>query len=103
MSASAASLTPEEYDQRKKFMEELKSLVKGEQEDIYRILKESRAEYSENSNGVFFDICKLPAETFEAMLKYMEFCRKNRAEFAAREEEERKAQEALHLGSALMS
>lgn len=96
MSATAASLTSAEYEERKRFLEELKSLVKGEQEEIYRILKSSRAECSENSNGVFFDVCKLPADAFEKMKKFLEFCRKNRDEFAAREEEERKAQEALH-------
>ena len=95
MSASAATLTTEEYEQRKFFLEELKQLVKGEQEEIYRILTKNKAEFSENTNGVFFDICKLPAEVFQEMQKFMEFCRKNRQEFAAREEEERRAQEAL--------
>lgn len=95
MSASAATLTTEEYDERKRFLEDLKILVKGEQEEIYRILRKSKAEFSENSNGVFFDACKLPAETFDAMKKFLEFCRKNRDDFAVREEEERKAQEAL--------
>jgi hypothetical protein len=98
MSASAAVLTSEEYEERKRFLEELKTLVKNEQEEIYRILKNSRAECSENSNGVFFDVCKLPAETFDAMKKIMAFCRKNREEFATREEESRRAQEALAWG-----
>ncbi len=98
MSASAASLTADEYEERRKFLEELKLLVKGELEDLYRILKTSNAEFSENSNGVFFDACKLPAETFRSMKKYMEFCKANRIEFAAREEEERLAQEALIHG-----
>jgi hypothetical protein len=95
MSASASTLTALEYEERKRFLEDMKILVKGEQEEIYKILKASKAEYSENCNGVFFDICKLPAETFCAMKKFMEFCHKNRDEFAIREEEERKAQEAL--------
>jgi hypothetical protein len=98
MSASAASLTAEQYEERKRFLDEIKTLAKGEQEELYRILKGSRAEFSENSNGVFFDVSKLPAEIFEQMQKFLEFCRKNRAEFAVREEEERKAQEALVYG-----
>jgi hypothetical protein len=95
MSASAATLSAEEYEVRKMFLEELKQLVKGEQEEIYRILSRHKSEFSENSNGVFFDICKLPAAAFQEMQKFMEFCRKNRQDFAAREEEERRAQEAL--------
>jgi hypothetical protein len=99
MSVSAAALSPDEYEERKKVLDEIKLLVKGEQEEIYKILKSGRAEYSENSNGVFFDICKLPAEVFASLKKFLEFCQKNRDDFAVREEEERRAQEALHMGS----
>ena len=67
-----------------------------EQQEIYRILKESGVEYSENHNGVFFDICKLPADIYAKMKEFMEFCKKNREDFAAREESERQAHEALH-------
>jgi hypothetical protein len=95
MSASAANLTSAEYDERKKLLDEIRTLSKSELEEIYRILKTSKAEFSENSNGVFFDLCKLPAEIFLEIQKFMEFCHKTRDDFATREEEERKAQEAL--------
>jgi hypothetical protein len=95
MSASASALSTQEYEERKHFLDELKGLSKGEQEEVYRILHQARAEYSENSNGIFFDVCKLPAEVFGQLQKFMKFCRKNRDDFAAREEEERKAQEAI--------
>ena len=89
------SLTADEYDERKSFLEDLKKLVKSEQESIFHILKADKSEYSENSNGIFFDISKLSAVTFLKMKEYMEFCKKNRDEFNAREEDERKAQELL--------
>ena len=95
MSASAAVLTNTEYEERRLFLEELRLLVREEQEEVYRILKLSKAEFSENSNGVFFDVCKIPADTFLQMKRFMEFCRKNRDDFATREEQEREAQEAL--------
>jgi hypothetical protein len=98
MSATAAILTSTEYDERKKFLDDIKLLSKAEMEELYRILKKSKAEFSENSNGVFFDLCKLPAEIFEEMLKFMQFAQKTRDDFNAREEEEYKAQEALVLG-----
>ena len=98
MSATAAILTSTEYDERKKFLDDIKLLSKAEMEELYRILKKSKAELSENSNGVFFDLCKLPAEVFEEMLKFMQFAQKTRDDFNAREEEEYKAQEALVLG-----
>jgi len=96
MSASAATLSPEDYESRKLFLQELKVISAIEQQEIYRILKESGVEYSENHNGVFFDICKLPADIYAKMKEFMEFCKKNREDFAAREESERQAHEALH-------
>jgi hypothetical protein len=95
MSATAATLSEEEYETRKKVLEIIKTLSKSELEEIYKLLKTSKAEFSENSNGVFFDLCKLPADVFEEIKKFIEFCNKTRDEFASREEEERKAQEAL--------
>jgi|LauGreSBDMM110SN_4_FD.fasta_scaffold327750_2 hypothetical protein len=98
MSATAAILTNDEYEERKRFLDDIRALSKSELEELYRILKKSRAEFSENSNGVFFDLCKLPDEVFSEMKKFMEFCHKTRDDEAQREEEERMAQEALVLG-----
>ena len=84
-----------EYDEKKKFLEDIKHLVKSEQEAVFRILKTEKADYSENSNGIFFDVSKLPGPLFAKLKEYMEFCQKNRDEFTQREEEERKAQELL--------
>ncbi len=89
------SLSNEEYDERKRFLEDLKKLVKEEQENIYRILKQSNEDFSENSNGIFFDLTKVKLNTFQKMKSYMEFCTKNRENFVIREEEERKAQQIL--------
>ena len=96
MSATSATLSSEDYEERKRTLEQIKGLAKEEQKELFRILKDTRAEYSENSNGIFFDVCKLPAETFHSIQKFMEFCRKTREECAIREEEQRKAEEALH-------
>ena len=98
MSASAASLTQEEYEQRKLFAEEIKLLTRNEMEEIYRLLKSKKAEYSENSNGVFFDVSKLPAEIFSDLQKFMVFCKKNRDEFSVHEEAQKRAQDALLYG-----
>jgi hypothetical protein len=95
MSASASTLSNKEYDERRKMLDYIRILSKSELEEIYKILKNAKAEFSENSNGVFFDLCKLPAEVFAEIQKFMQFCNKMRDEFALREEEERKAQQAL--------
>ena len=87
MSAAAAALSDTEYETRRKFLEELKGLTKAEHEKIFEILRDGGAEFSENSNGVFFDVAKVSAETFRALEKYMEFCRCVRKDQAAREAE----------------
>ena len=76
-------------------MDDLKRLVKAEQEAIFRILVTDNEEYSENSNGIFFDVSKVSKESFKKMKDYMEFCHKTRDTFKAREEEERQVQEFL--------
>lgn len=98
MSASAASLTQEEYDQRKLFADEIKLLTRNEMEEIYKLLKSKKAEYSENSNGVFFDVSKLPADLFSELQNFMLFCKKNRDEFTLHEEAQKRAQNALFYG-----
>lgn len=87
MSVSANSLTNPEYEERKQFLEELKKLVKSEQEQIFTILKKYKVDYSENSNGVFFDLSKVPQAPFEEMKKFLVFCQANRSEFEARDRE----------------
>ena len=79
-------------------LERLKILNKDEMRHIYSILQTTNAEFSENSNGIFFDVCKLPADAVKQITEYLAFCVKVREEFAQREEEERKAHEALDIG-----
>ncbi len=84
MSGSLNTLTNDEYDQRKRMLSELKNLVKSEQEQVFLILKKHKLDYSENSNGVFFDLSRIPNEPFEEIQKFLEFCQANRTEFEAR-------------------
>jgi hypothetical protein len=66
------------YDRRKQYFENLKILVKSEYEEVFRILKRNKVEYTENSNGIFFDVSLLTSETFKQLEEYMEFCLQNR-------------------------
>jgi hypothetical protein len=96
---TVATLTLEEYDERKRFFDDLKTLVKSEQEGIFQILRAGKADFSENSNGIFFDVTKVERGIFRQMKEYMDFCKKNRDEFNQREEEERTIQEELGIGA----
>jgi hypothetical protein len=95
MSAPAPSLTNEEYEQRRKLFEDIKTLTKAQQVQIYTILAETSSDFSQNSNGVFFDVAKLSKAAFEAILQYLQFCKTIRKDEEVREEEERQAQDRL--------
>lgn len=84
-----------EYESRKQLLTDLKSLSKTESLKIFEIIKKSKVEYSENSNGIFFDLLKVPTDVFNELNTYMEFCRKVRLEQTLRDEDERIAQENL--------
>ena len=85
MSATAATLTNEEYEDRKKMLDEFKKLVKSEQEQIFTILKKHKIEFSENTNGVFFDMSRVSNAAFDDMKNFIVFCQANRTEFEVRD------------------
>ena len=85
-----------DYDIRKQLLEDLKILNKQEQEEIFRIIKLSNSIFSENSNGIFFDISKLNNTALEQILIFIKFCKQNRENFTSREEEEKRAQEIVN-------
>ena len=74
-----------EYERRRLFLDSLKKLHTSEYIDIVKILKIEKVDYSENSNGIFFDVAKLSQNTFDVLEKYMEFVHTNRKELAERE------------------
>ena len=67
----------DDYEQRKEFCKEMNTLSRSELEELYRILRRSGGDYSENSNGIFFDVAGLPAPVFEALWKFLQFCKSN--------------------------
>ena len=71
-------MNPSEYEQRKLFLEDLKTLTKDEYEEIFRIIKRNQVEFSENSNGIFFDLVGISSEVFELLEAFMELCKTQR-------------------------
>ena len=74
-----------EYEKRKLFLDALKKLHASEYSDIVRILKQEDVSYSENTNGIFFDVSKISQKAFNALEKFMHFVNMNRKELADRE------------------
>ena len=72
------------YDDRKRVFESIKVLVKSEQEEVFRIIRKTKENYTENSNGIFFDLSTVTDETFNQIKEYLDFCLKTRQEDAER-------------------
>ena len=68
------------YDERKKVFESIKVLVKSEQEELFRIIRKTKESYTENSNGIFFDLSTISNDSFNLIKEYINFCLKTRHE-----------------------
>lgn len=66
------------YMTRKILFDNIRTLVRSEYEEIYRIIRRNNEPYTENSNGIFFDIMDVSETTFTEMEQYMNFCMSNR-------------------------
>ena len=76
-----------EYEQRKQYLEDLKQLSKDEYKEIFRIIKQHNVEFTENSNGIFFDLNILSDEVFQILSKSMVLCKSQRANESLRKQE----------------
>jgi len=73
-----------DYEERRVIFEAIKLLVKPEQEEIFRIIHKLKVPYSENSNGIFFDLTALSDEAFQNIKEYIQFCLQTRQEHETR-------------------
>jgi hypothetical protein len=73
-----------ESDHRAFFIDNLCKLVTSEYEELFRILKNNGGEWSENCNGIFFDVNRLSDEIFEKLYSFLEYCLKQRDDEAKR-------------------
>ena len=74
------SLNEKAYEERKIFLEQLSILSRSELEEIFRIIRRSNDIFSENTNGIFFDVTALKQDTFQKLQEFMSYCLKNRSE-----------------------
>jgi hypothetical protein len=72
------------YEERKKIFENIKMLVKPEQEEVYRLLRRTKENFTENSNGIFFDLVAISDEGVSNIKEYITFCLKTRQEHEER-------------------
>jgi hypothetical protein len=71
---------PVEYEKRKQVLNDIKNqgLTKEEYEELFRIVKRNNIEYSENSNGIFFDLNAVPDTVIEKIIGFLQFCKEQR-------------------------
>lgn len=69
-----------DYEQRKQVLDDIKNqgLTKEEYEELFRIIKRNNIEYSENSNGIFFDLNAVPDIVIEKIMTFLQFCKEQR-------------------------
>lgn len=75
------------HEERKKVFDAIKSLVKPEQESIFRIIRKTKESYTENSNGIFFDLSTISDDTFLQIKDYLHFCSTTRQDHESRMKE----------------
>ena len=83
--SAGPGLSPTEYERRRLFLEGIKGLTKAEHIEIVRILQKHKALYSENLNGVFFNVTTLEQPVFDALELFLHFTQSNRRNLADRE------------------
>lgn len=76
--ASNPTGVDKDYLERKKLSENIGTLAKSECDEIFRILRRYEQSFTENSNGIFFDMSSVSNEAYIAMKQYMNFCLNNR-------------------------
>ncbi len=69
-----------DYEKRKQVLDDIKNqgLTKEEYEELFRIIKRNEIEYSENSNGIFFDLNIIPDTVIEKIISFLQFCKEQR-------------------------
>ena len=85
MSVNPGLLAPDEYERRKLFLEALKGLTKAEHVEIVRILQHHEVPFSENANGIFFNVGNLEQPVFDILQQFLNFTQSNRRDLAERE------------------
>ena len=82
---SQPRLSNEEYQRRKLFLDQLKRLNKPEYIEIVRILQKHKVDFSENQNGIFFNVVYLAQEVFDDLMAFIQFTQTNQQELVDRD------------------
>ena len=85
--AADTPIRPEQYEERRLFVELMKTMGKSEFVEIARILRKHNVAISENRSGVYFDMAKVPETVFQELLQFRVFVKKTNVELEKRDAE----------------
>ena len=63
--------------EKKQLIKDISKLNKIEHIEIFKIFKKDNIKYTENSNGIFINIKKIPDNTIYKIIKFLKFCNNN--------------------------
>jgi hypothetical protein len=61
------------YEAKKAMLDDIKDFSKDECQELFRILKQTNVQYTENSNGIFFDLVPIDNDTFYKLQNFVDF------------------------------
>ena len=59
---------------------DIESLQENEHLEILKIINKSSIKYSENKNGIFINMNRLPTDIIDEIKEFLEFCKSNKME-----------------------
>jgi hypothetical protein len=67
-------------DRLKRLVSDIQGLSQVEVEEIFKIIHESKCDYTKNNNGIFVNLAWLQSSTIEKIDKYVRFCTQSKKE-----------------------
>ena len=82
----------------KEIQTKIQEMDDDNQKAVLRIIQEDNIMYTENTNGVFFDIMTLQKETLDKIIKLIEFCDNCNEYLTQRDKEQTDIKNGIDIG-----
>lgn len=69
-----------ELERCKKLVADISVLSQVEVEEIFKIVHDSKCDYTKNNNGIFVNLAWLPNDILERLERYVRFCNESKKE-----------------------
>jgi hypothetical protein len=69
----ATPIQTDNYELKKSILDDIKDFSIEECQELFRILKQNGVQYTENSNGIFFDLVPIENDIFLKLVNFVDF------------------------------